>query len=374
MLERPVGPETPSRPALRFEHAEAEPRTPAWSRHSRRKVAALLLALSIIAGSGFAHAQSSVTSSLNWVRLPGAEACVGSQALGTEVEALLGRSIFVSSSSAEIAVEARIGPLPEADATFEAVLAVSAADGTILGERTLRHEGPCPQFTETLAVVIALLIDPDAELDPSDPEEPERAAAAPSPEPQPDEPVEPHPLVDDPTSDPEPMTGDRYLVEISAVAGVSVGMVPNPALHAAATLLIEPPWFIGVELEAGILPYSEHERDGVESVLVAPYLGVLFCPRILALGESDRSDFDLRLCGGVQSGALFHIPEAGDNAETVTVQLIARVRATIRLTEWLRFTVRAAALLPLRPDDAYPPGVAPSTVAAAFDAGAVIAL
>ena len=47
------------------------------------------------------------TSSLSWVRLPGAESCLAASELSTRVEAKLGRAVFVSPSVADLAIEAR---------------------------------------------------------------------------------------------------------------------------------------------------------------------------------------------------------------------------------------------------------------------------
>src|SRR5690606_39206062 len=97
-------------------------------------------------------------SSLHWVRLPGAEACMNSQELAQAVEARLGRSVFVSASQGELAVQ---GHVRKESPGFLVTLTVSRADGSITGKRELGPSKDCRDLDEALVLVIALLLDPD---------------------------------------------------------------------------------------------------------------------------------------------------------------------------------------------------------------------
>src|SRR5690348_567896 len=65
------------------------------------------------------------TSSLSWVRLPGAEGCVATQTLARAAEDRLGRSVFVSAAQADVSVEGRIEP--KRGGGFHAVLTLRDA-------------------------------------------------------------------------------------------------------------------------------------------------------------------------------------------------------------------------------------------------------
>src|SRR5258708_255178 len=47
------------------------------------------------------------TSSLSWLRMPGSDSCIATQALARSVEERLGRRVFVSAAEADVSVEGR---------------------------------------------------------------------------------------------------------------------------------------------------------------------------------------------------------------------------------------------------------------------------
>ncbi|WP_044965555.1 MULTISPECIES: hypothetical protein [Sorangium] len=69
------------------------------------------------------------TASLSWVRLAGAEACVGARTLAQAVEARLGRAALVSAARADLTIEGRIAPGDAGGGL--AVIAVANADGAL---------------------------------------------------------------------------------------------------------------------------------------------------------------------------------------------------------------------------------------------------
>ena len=69
---------------------------------------AALLGSVLLFASSPAAAQTGRTSSLSWLRMPGADACIATQALARSVEERLGRHVFVSASAADVSVEGRI--------------------------------------------------------------------------------------------------------------------------------------------------------------------------------------------------------------------------------------------------------------------------
>lgn len=106
------------------------------------------------------------TSSLAWVRLPGAEACIDMRSLAQAVELRLGRPAFVAPTRGDLAIEARIGPAPGAEG-WRATITVVDAAGQRVGLRELSSDKlECRSIDDELELVMALLIDPSAALAP----------------------------------------------------------------------------------------------------------------------------------------------------------------------------------------------------------------
>lgn len=98
------------------------------------------------------------SSSLSWVRMPGAEGCIASASLARAVETQLSRSVFVSAAEGELAVEGRA---ERRDDGWRAVVQASDRNGEILGERTLEsNAATCEELGEMVTVAVALMIDP----------------------------------------------------------------------------------------------------------------------------------------------------------------------------------------------------------------------
>ncbi|HRH01182.1 MAG TPA: hypothetical protein PLR99_33325, partial [Polyangiaceae bacterium] len=105
------------------------------------------------------------TSTLGWLRLGGADACVATQPLARAVEERLGRTVFVSPADADVSVEGRIERRGQG---FSATIVLRDAEGKALGTRTLERAEPrCEALTESLVLIIAVMIDPDAALAPA---------------------------------------------------------------------------------------------------------------------------------------------------------------------------------------------------------------
>lgn len=102
------------------------------------------------------------STSLNWVRLLGAEACSGSIELASKIEAHLGHSVLRAQSEGDVAIEASVQPSLTGPG-WTARIVMSRRDGAFLGQRVITsEEQTCSDIFETAALVIALMIDPDA--------------------------------------------------------------------------------------------------------------------------------------------------------------------------------------------------------------------
>jgi hypothetical protein len=116
--------------------------------------------MGLISAAAKAGPPPPATSALNWTRLPGAESCIGVRDLADAVEKRLGRSLFVSATKADVLVEGNIEPTANPRG-WRAQIRLSGADAVILGTREIANTEPsCRSLDESLALAIALMIDP----------------------------------------------------------------------------------------------------------------------------------------------------------------------------------------------------------------------
>jgi hypothetical protein len=259
-----------------------------------------------------APAHEASTSSLSWVRMPGAEACASSAALARAVEQRLARRVFVSAADADLAVEGRA---ERTDAGWRAVLSVTEADGTVLGERTLESAEPeCDALGRRVALTVALMIDP---LTP-----PPEAASEDPPETRiivRTERVEVPVLVPAPAPPPRP----RWRVEFDAAVLGAIGLLPSAALGGVAAVIVEPPGFVPLVLEGALLPFSRAESALGHADFLQVHAGLQICP--LALREAGLA---LHGCLGADAGAVVVI--GGDVTLDERERLIGQAHAVVR--------------------------------------------
>lgn len=296
--------------------------------------AAFAAAWVALSGAFAGRAQAQRTSSLSWVRLPGAESCISTQALAERVEQRLGRAAFVSASQADLSLEGHV----ERDAkknAFVATLAVSDRKGQVLGRRVLRSPGEdCQALEPSLVLVVAIAIDPNAtlpgmagaeaalspevkamlgqlglpelseqqlrdELAVPDPEAARAAAeAASAPQAKQARPGLQAPAA--PSLAPvERSTPLRFRLALG-LSG-ELGVLPQAGLGAALRLGVIPAHFWSFELFAtGLLPQSLGLAGGAESARFRFVAGGLAtCP----LAFSPRG-IELRACAGLRAGVL----------------------------------------------------------------------
>ncbi len=215
------------------------------------------------------------TSSLSWVRLPGAEGCVATQALARAVEERLGREVFVSAAQADVSVEGRVEP--RRGGGWRAVVTLRDAKGALLGTRDVeRPEASCDALTPPLALVVAVMIDPDAAMGrkPDPPPPPKKEEPLPQLPPtvivKREEVLVPLPV-------PPPPAPFRF--EGSAAVTGALGFLPNPAVGLAAIGLLEP---------RGLIPFvgfggywfdsTAQAETGAANAFSIFLLGAGFCP------------------------------------------------------------------------------------------------
>lgn len=287
------------------------------------------------------------TSDLSFVRLPGAEACIGPRELAEAVERRLGRPVFVSAARADVTVEGRVERV-EDPAGWRAVIVLSDADGEVLGEREIAAEGEdCAALVDPLVLVVAVMIDPDAalgareETSEQQADEADEAAEQPPPEPVVREVVRTE-RVEVPVEREAP----GWHVELDGGAGIALGALPGVAPLAVGSVYVEPPSFPGLELELGLLPWATAQaQDGGEATFAMGYAGLLVCPVRWA-----PTTLSLGGCAGVHVGATRAEGGGIDGSpdERVTVEVVARARLAWQVTTWLSLLARPTVVVPVR--------------------------
>ena len=182
------------------------------------------------------------TSSLSWLRMPGADACIATQPLARAVEDRLGRQVFVSAAQADLSVEGRI---EKRKTGWHAVITMRDPKGALLGTRELdRPDASCDAMSEPLALVIAVMIDPDAAMRPR--EEPPAPAPSPAPTPAPAPAPTPAPTPaparDEPAPSPPKTTKtDPWRFEGGGHFAMMAGFAPQLAWGAGVDGILYPP-------------------------------------------------------------------------------------------------------------------------------------
>lgn len=97
-------------------------------------------------------------AALSWTRLPGAERCIDAPELARAVEARIG-AVLVTPAHAALSIEGRIAP--RSGGGYRAVVAVAHAGQPATQQRQIETaSGDCRVLDSSLALVVALLVDP----------------------------------------------------------------------------------------------------------------------------------------------------------------------------------------------------------------------
>jgi hypothetical protein len=285
----------------------------------------LLLATTLIVALGLtaadADAAEARSSSLGWVRGPNAAECIGTRALAEAVEARLGRPVFVSAARADVAVEGQIerGPAGE----WRAAISIAGEGGHVLGTRDLRSGSTsCRDLDEQLALVIAVMIDPDAAFRPA-------PLVAPTPVVAPAVIVQ-RELVPVPYFAP-PLPDRRWRAGLHLGAVFALGLLPNPGVGVALRGRVTPPRWPAIEVGAAIWAANQAESGGIGARFSLVEAVASLCPLAvsgLALGVELGGCLGVR--GGVIRGGGFGFDLIEDHERpTFAASLEGRVRRRI---------------------------------------------
>ena len=311
----------------------------------RRFIAVLTFAL--IAGAEMpATAAEGKTSSLSWLRMPGADACIATQPLARAVEERLGRETFVSAAQADLSVEGRIEKKPKGG--WRAVITMRDPSGALLGTRELERNDPsCDSMSEPLALVIAVMIDPDAAMRPKT--EPAKMEPAPPTPPVVEPPVvvAPAPLPKDEAPKVEPKKSEPWRFEGGAHALMLAGFARELAWGAGVSGLLYPPGIpIGFRATSTLFLPTTAEGNNRTQEFDMLMGGGFVCPTL-------RRRVNLMACVG---GHLGFLRPRRDDVFVPIWNGVTEVRISIPIAQPIMIGAGIGAVVPiLRPkfDDIY---------------------
>lgn len=282
--------------------------------------------------------------------MPGAEECVATQPLARAVEDRLGRTVFVSAADADVSVEGRIDGAPK---SWRATITIRDAKGALLGTRELSSDKPsCDSLRDSLALVIAVMIDPAASSRPK-PAPSQTAAPTATGLQAPPVVVVQREEVLVPAEKPSPPAW-RFDSSIGVAAGA--GLVPSPYAGLYAGFILTPPYFtfkppLAVGLEGYGMLLLDADADaapGAKATLGTALFGSSLCP--IQFFERWGS---FSMCGGGQLGAM-RVRGRGFDADKekpfLLVNLAGGLRASVIVMRPVVVRATVDGILPLLRD------------------------
>ncbi len=301
---------------------------------------AWLTGLALLLWSQLSSAQEQRAAALNWVRLEGAEDCVDGASLSRSIEERLGHTVFPEPSRATLVVE---GIADKSDAGYRARLRIFDLEGMALGSREVSSQSTdCRELSETVAIVLSVMIDPEGALR-ATPAAPREPAPEPAREPEPAPPETP------PAQAVAEAPKRRVVGDASVFGRLNLGALPEPALGVGAAVLVS------------VAPYATFQLEGVgffdqEALLEGAsaggarlrllYATLEHCPLFVA-----GRILSVAACAGARVGAMqsrgFDLdPEEKDSLDPI-VEASVRARLGLTLKEPLRALLGAGLSVPL---------------------------
>jgi hypothetical protein len=294
------------------------------------------LAIAMLFGARSAMAAEAKTSSLSWLRMPGADSCIATQPLARAVEERLGRETFVSAAQADLSVEGRIEKKEKPKTGWRAVITMRDPKGALLGTREVeRDDSSCDAMSEPLALIIAVMIDPDAAMRPK----PEPAKTEPTPPLPPDPPP---PRTTQTRDEPPPKLGpkqplDPWRFEGGGHAMMLAGLAPELAWGAGVNGILYAPGFpVGFRGMTTLFLPTTAEGNGKKVDFDMLLFGGSLCPTI-------RGRVNLMGCIGGHVGILR--PRVGDILPIWNAS--AELRVSIPIAQPIEIGAGAGAALPI---------------------------
>jgi hypothetical protein len=277
--------------------------------------------------------------SLNWARLPGAERCISVKALSERVEARLRRAVFSASGLVDVVIEGHVKPNENG---FAASVAISDASGTVLGSRELTTaDETCRELDAPLALTVALLIDPNAELE---------TPPAPSPAPVvPQRPTAAPRAIQE--SEKQPLGEEPFRITALVGGGVGLGLLPRPAPALVVRIGFRPPHAWPIVIDGALFREQEEvpPSGGAPVAFSLKWAGASTCP----VGADSRLA-EWQVCGGLNGGIMSTRGLADDSMlvhNRFVLGLTARAEGVLHLGSHFLFGMAAALHVPLIRDE-----------------------
>lgn len=277
----------------------ARPTDVRWSLRGRAALAAGATAtLALLTGTAPAKGDPTIAhpppAALSWVRAPGAEECPAGPVVGAEVERVLGGPTLSPLAQAEMVIEGRVAP---SAGGFETTLTLTLRSGAVLGTRTLAsRDASCAAITREVALVVALMIDPEAALRPAaqPPADSLAAPAVPPPAPAGAPPPQALPPAQAPLPAPAP-----WRLHLAAGAVIGAGLLPAAGVGVRVRAAITPPRLFPLEIGAELFAPVRAAKDGQGVELTLAQAFVRACPL-----SGARGAWGFAACAGLDLGSV----------------------------------------------------------------------
>jgi hypothetical protein len=250
------------------------------------------------------------------------------------VERQLGRAAIVSAAQADLAIEGRVEKTAQG---FRANVTLTNAHGETLGTRELESaNSDCRALDGSLALVIALLIDPDAALGPRPPPPPAPAPVV----------VKERIFVPVPAQAAPPRP---WGVNISLGPSFAAGLLPRIGVGVGLRAQLDPPAFVPIEVGVNLWLDAHVDAPGTPTrgatlSLSYGYLGA--CPLAYLRGRARVAACADLVGGALQAGGHgFRTSNAvGQESPLVAAMLVGRTG--IRLVGALELGVGLGMVIP----------------------------
>ncbi len=237
---------------------------------------AAFIGLVVLLGASNAAAAPVRRVDLRWSQTD--PSCLAADALSTTVERTLGRAVFHSEATPAATLSGEIAA--SGPGRYEARITLRGRDGALLSERVLSTEGDCQRLDESVAVVVALMVDGLEE--------------APAPLAIPKE-----------TPRPLPPARPPFALALGLGGGASASLLPKVAAMFVLRGEIVPPDFVPIALSMRVHAPSSASTEGFGGSFTAFTGEVALCP---GFGSSWLRG---GVCGGAGAGVLSGSPMGG---------------------------------------------------------------
>ncbi len=256
---------------------------------------AAVLGVCLLAAPGRAD-QEYPRVALELTRDEGTDACIEADELHRAVTERLKREAFTKSQPVELRLKLRLEK--RRPRGFSAVILLEDAKGGEVGRRELETRATnCSSLDDSLALVVALLVDSPEAQQQVQARQRETAPADDAPvAPAPIVPIRPRPLT---IPEDTPARRESYRVNVAGSLKASAGGIPGVALGGELFFALKPPRFVELRLRGALFPLDQTigprpDRGGRFSLAE---VALELCPL-----EHDLSGFRLAGCVGQSVG------------------------------------------------------------------------